>query len=754
MTTPVSPDSLPLLQQPLDRVLGPKTAKPFAPLGIVTVGDLLRHAPRRYMERGELQPLGDYPDGQDVSFLGRVDDVSLRRMQSKRGAILTATVTDGAVDMLLTFFGRGEGHLQGHLRKLRIGELGIFSGKVGHYRGKVQLTHPDYEMVDDPDELDSTIERRSKPIPMYPATSKLPTWKIATAVQTVLALLTPEDVPELLPATVRGPGGYLPAFEAIRALHVPESLDEAEWGRRTATFQEAFVLQALLVRRRRANLALRATPRPGRPDGLLAAFDSALPFALTRGQQAVGEELSHDLAGEVPMLRLLQGEVGSGKTVVALRAMLQVVDSGGQAALLAPTEVLAAQHHRSISRMLGDLALGGTLVAAAESTQVALLTASLPTTQRRLALAAAASGDAGIVIGTHALLSENVQFLDLGLVVVDEQHRFGVEQRDKLREQGTRVAHSLVMTATPIPRTIAMTVFGDLERSTLGEVPAGRAEVATFLIDWENEAWVERMWARCAEEVRGGGRVYVVCPRIDAHDDGTEDDGEPDEALLDAQGRPLTEKRPLSAVLDVVDQLRARPEFAATAEAPEIGIGMLHGRMSAEAKERVMTEFASGATPMIVATTVVEVGVDVPEATVMVILDADRFGVSQLHQLRGRIGRGERPGVCFAVSTHVGGEGPTAERLAAFAATRDGFRLAEHDLDLRREGDVLGAAQSGITSSLVSLRVLRDRDIIEQAHRDASALLEEDPDLEGMPGLRAELDRIETTRMGEFLERT
>nr|NLD41561.1 DEAD/DEAH box helicase [Actinomycetales bacterium] len=479
--TPTSPSALPILSRPLERVIGGKTAAALGKMGLHTVGDLLRHVPRRYQERGELQPLGDYPDGEEVSFLGRVDDVGVRRMQKRRGAILTATVTDGAVDMLLTFFGNSEGALQGHLRKLRIGELGIFSGKVGHYRGKVQLTHPDYEMVEDPEGVEDTVERRSRPIPLYPATARLPTWRIEKAIQTVLVIVGPEDIPEVIPRAVRGPNGYMDAHEALRAIHLPESVEEAEWARRTIKYQEAFVLQALLVRRRRANLALRAVPRAGRADGLLAAFDESLPFTLTRGQQAVGEELSHDLAGEVPMLRLLQGEVGSGKTVVALRAMLQVVDSGGQAALLAPTEVLAAQHHRSITRMMGELALGGTLVAAAESTQVELLTASLPTAKRRLALLAAASGDAGIVVGTHALLSEHVQFQDLGLVVVDEQHRFGVEQRDQLRNQGAHMAHSLVMTATPIPRTIAMTEFGDLERSTLDEVPAGRAGVETFL---------------------------------------------------------------------------------------------------------------------------------------------------------------------------------------------------------------------------------------------------------------------------------
>ncbi|HZK06372.1 MAG TPA: ATP-dependent DNA helicase RecG [Actinomycetaceae bacterium] len=738
----------PFIERPLDGVLGAKTAAALEKLGVSTVGDLLRFAPRRYFSHGELTPLRDFEIGEYATVIARVSDVQLRRMHRRQGVILTAHISDGNREMELTFFGKHEGAMSGHLKRLKIGSTGIFSGVVREYRGTPQLTHPDFSMTDGEDALEEIVDRHMRPIPVYKASAQIPSWRIEKALQVVLGQLTGADVPELIPDGVRRTNRLLSRSEAVKHLHQPETNADWEAARETLRYQEAFVLQSLLVRRRQVALEQPAVPRPGRPDGVLRAFDESLPFRLTRGQEAVGEELSHDLAGDVPMLRLLQGEVGSGKTVVALRAMLQVVDSGGQTALLAPTEVLAAQHFRSISQLMGDLAMGGTLVAAAESTKVVLLTAALTAAQRRESLAAIASGEAGIVVGTHALLSETVVFTDLGLVVVDEQHRFGVEQRDVLRNQGERAAHSLVMTATPIPRTVAMTVFGDLEVSQLTEVPAGRADVATFLVNWENARWVERMWDRCAEEVRRGGRVYVVCPRIDAHDDGTEDGGAPAEVLLDEKGKPIPPKRPLSAVVEVLEELRGSPALAG------IEIGMLHGRMSTDAKERAMTDFASGRTPVLVATTVIEVGIDVPEAAVMVILDADRFGISQLHQLRGRIGRGTVPGVCFAVSTHVGMEGSTSERLDAFAASRDGFVLAERDLELRREGDVLGAAQSGVTSSLVTLRVLRDRDLIERAREEAFALLLRDPGLESLPGLRAELDRIEASQAAEFLDRT
>lgn len=762
-TGPAAPGPVPFLAQSLDRVTGTKTAAALRKLGLHTVEDLLRHAPRRYVDFGEVTTMADLELDEHHTVMARVMDVNLRKMRARKGAILTAHITDGEQVLQLTFFGSHEGALMGHLKRLQPGRIGLFSGVLSDYRGVLQLTHPAVSMAEDDSELGAVMDRHMRPVPVYPASAQITSWQISTVVNLVLEQLDRRDVPEIVPAPVRRAERILGRYEALQSLHRPNTHSDWEWAQNTVRFQEAFVLQTLLGRRRQQALRQQAVARPGRSDGVLAAFDESLPFTLTEGQVAVGQELAHDLAGEVPMLRLLQGEVGSGKTVVALRAMLQVVDSGGQAALLAPTEVLAAQHLRSVTALLGGLAASDGSGASAGGVRVVLLTASLPAAQRRKALEEVATGAASIVIGTHALFSEDVQFADLGLVVVDEQHRFGVEQRDLLRNQGEYLAHSLVMTATPIPRTVAMTAFGDLEVSQLVELPAGRPDVATHLINWEKESWVTRMWERCREEVAAGGRVYVVCPRIDAHDDGTEDDGQPD-ALLDPEGNLIKPKRPLAAVLDLVKELRELPALQGTP------VGMLHGRMTMEAKEAAMAAFASGEVPVLVSTTVVEVGVDVPEASVMVILDADRFGISQLHQLRGRIGRGGRgagsgpvppgspvppgrEGVCFAVSTHAGDKGPTGERLTAFASSRDGFWLAERDLELRREGDVLGAAQSGRASSLITLRVLRDREVITAARDHAYRLLDKDPDLKTVPGLRLELERIEASEAAEFLER-
>ncbi len=716
----------PFFLQPLERVIGARTARPLAKMGLLTVEDLLRHYPRRLQDRGRFTQLADLPVGDLVTVLARVEDAQLRTMHSRRGVILNATITDGTHQLRLTFFAKHEGALMGHRKRLRVGTVGLFTGTVTEYRGERQLAHPDFEMLADIDDEAAAIEKRMQPMPIYPASAAVPTWRISGAVDTVLRILQPADVPDVVPAAVRVREGLLGAHAALVGLHDPSSEENYGHARRTLQFEEAFVLQSVLVRRREEARAQRTRPRAATGDGILAAFDRRLPFTLTEGQLAVGREIAADLAGETPMQRLLQGEVGSGKTLVALRAMLQVVESGGQAALLAPTEVLAHQHHRSISAMLGPLAMPGMLGGAEEATHVELLTSSLPAKRRAAVLEGVTSGDAGIVVGTHALLSEHVRFADLGLVVVDEQHRFGVEQRDVLRTRGESTAHSLVMTATPIPRTVAMTVFGDLEVSTLWEVPPGRPDVETFIIDPARAAWVRRMWERCAEEVAGGGRVYVVCPRIDAKD-------------------PAEEAAGVASVIQTAAQLRSEPVLAG------IAIGELHGRMSMDAKDQAMADFVRGDVPVLVATTVIEVGVDVPEATVMVILEADRFGLSQMHQLRGRIGRGTRPGVCFALSDRL--DGVAARRVDAFATSRDGFVLAETDLELRREGDVLGAAQSGITSSLATLRVLADRDIIAGARQHAEELLRRDPALTGVPDLADAIDRIESTGAGDFLDR-
>ena len=444
------------------------------------------------------------------------------------------------------------------------------------------------------------------------------------------------------------------------------------------------------------------------------------------------------------MHRLLQGEVGSGKTVIAIRAMLQVVDAGGQAALLAPTEVLAQQHYRSVTGMLGPLAQRGQLGAADHATGVALLTGSPGAAARRSALSDVFTGDAGIVIGTHALLEEQVQFADLGLVVIDEQHRFGVEQRDALRAKAAdNRPHVLVMTATPIPRTVAMTVYGDLETSTLTELPAGRSVIATHVVPAADKPhFLERAWARVKEEVSRGRQAYVVCPRIG---DGPEPDADdvdyPDEddfaslepTVVDLSGgvpRGVARggrRQPLS-VLDVAATLDAGPLAG-------LRLGILHGRLHPDEKDRVMRAFSAGEIDVLVATTVIEVGVDVPNATAMVIMDAERFGVSQLHQLRGRVGRGTAPGLCLLVTEAPPGS-PSRERLDAVAATLDGFELSRLDLQQRREGDVLGAAQAGRRSSLKLLQLLADEELIGEARQEATAVVSADPDLARHPALR------------------
>jgi ATP-dependent DNA helicase RecG len=435
------------------------------------------------------------------------------------------------------------------------------------------------------------------------------------------------------------------------------------------------------------------------------------------------------------MHRLLQGEVGSGKTLCALRAMLQVVDAGGQAALLAPTEVLAAQHYRNLGDLLGPYARAGELDGAPDGTRVALVTGSLGAAARRQATAEVASGAAGIVVGTHALLYEGVDFADLGLIVIDEQHRFGVEQRDALRAKAGQPPHVLVMTATPIPRTVAMTVYGDLEVSTLTELPKGRSPIASHAVPVaEKPAYLERAWRRLREEVAKGHQAYVVCPRIG---DATSDE--------DADAPPEDGRRPPLAVLDVAPLLTDGPLHG-------LRIGILHGRLPADAKDAAMRDFAAGKLDVLVATTVVEVGVDVPNATMMVIMDADRFGVSQLHQLRGRVGRGSAPGLCLLVTEAVAGTA-ARERLDAVAATLDGFRLAELDLEQRREGDVLGAAQSGRRSHLRLLSLLRDADLIREARASAIELIDEDAELIKYPELAAAVARLVDEERAEYLEK-
>lgn len=731
------------LSRRLSGLLGGKTADALRKkLGIVTVEDLLRHYPRRYAERGELTALSDLGEGEQVTVLAVVVKVEVRPMRQRKGTILEATVSDGIEDMSLTFFNQ-----QWREKQLVPGRRGLFAGQVSRYRGRLQLAHPEFEMLPDgsgEDDL-AALEFASALIPIYPAVRGLTTWQISQAVDLVLAQMG--ELPDPLPPDLRKEHGFVTLTDALWAVHRPSSREALEEALERLRFEEAFVLQVLLAQRRAEARALTATRRAPASSPLLDAFDARLPFVLTTGQRAVSQQIADDLAADHPMHRLLQGDVGSGKTVVALRAMLRVVDAGGQAALLAPTEVLAAQHERSIRAMLGPLAEHGLLGGADIGTRVALLTGSQRAAERRRSLLEVTTGEAGIIVGTHALLQEHVEFHDLALVVVDEQHRFGVEQRAALAEKsraGTR-PHVLVMTATPIPRTVAMTIFGDVDVSTLEEVPSGRAGVTTHIVvPTERPALAERTWQRVREEVAEGHRVFIVCPRIG---DGEGDD---DTASV-SSGSPEEEGegRRSAAVLDLADTLAQGPLEG-------LRLGILHGRMAPEDKDDTMRRFADVEAPdgidVLVSTTVIEVGVDVPDATMMVIMDADRFGMSQLHQLRGRVGRGTLPGLCLLVTEAPDGS-PARERLAAVASTTDGFRLSDMDLELRREGDVLGSSQSGHRRSLRLLEVARNEDVIQAARADAQAVVQRDPALLSLPGLAHAVRVLVEEEQADFLEK-
>ena len=719
------------LENKVSAVVGDRTAKVLeTTFGIKSIGDLMRHYPRRYMVRGELSDISELHEGDETTILAQVYSASTRPMRGRKGSMLEVVVTDGTDKLSLTFFNQAWRE-----KELKVGRQGLFAGKVGVFNNKKQLAHPDYEMIPDGSDVDSAVEGfAGKYLPVYPASAKMPSWKISQCAQ--LAIGSLEEIEDFLPSSIREKHNYPSLHQALVQLHQPADLDHAELSRERLTFDEAFLLQSLLVMRRIELKKLNSTSRKRISGGLLDAFDATLPFELTAGQVAVCKEIESDLSQPHPMHRLLQGEVGSGKTIVAMRAMLAVVDSGGQAALLAPTEVLAAQHLRTIQKLLGDLGQGGMLGGSDKATQVTLITGSQSAGARKEALAMAATGAAGIVIGTHALLGEKVEFKDLGLIVVDEQHRFGVEQRDALKEKAILPPHLLVMTATPIPRTVAMTVFGDLDVSTLRELPLGRQPITTHVVPVkEKPSFLERAWQRINEEVAQGHQAYIVAPRISADSDANAD-------IDFLFGEDSSE---IASVEELAPTLHAGPLKG-------LKIAILHGRLSADEKDSTMQAFTKGDIDVLVSTTVIEVGVDVPNATIMVIMDADRFGVSQLHQLRGRVGRGTSPGLCLLV-TQCEEESPARERLNAVAGTLDGFELSRIDLEQRREGDVLGASQSGTQSHLRLLRVLRDEALIEQARDDAESLIAIDNDLSDYPALRAELAQLQRDQAVDYLDK-
>ncbi len=731
-----------VLTDRLDRLLGAKAAGALEDtFGIRTVDDLLRHYPRKYSQGMSVRGEQDDPpeEGEHITFVGEIENADLRwTNRTPRREYLVVTLKNRRPKVTATFFNAK--FLKNQLVK---GTKLMLSGEVSYFRGTMQLTHPAYLVLNAPSgriggskslktiadanrdaagDVDlSAFERDFFPI--YPASAKLQSWDIYACVRQVLAVLEP--IPEPLPEAFVAQHDLVSEDTALRAIHTAEKDVERDRARTRLTFDEAIGMQWALAQRRHGELGQSGPPAVRRYDGLMAALLERLPFDLTAGQCAVLDDISAELAETKPMNRLLQGEVGSGKTIVSVLAMLQMVDAGYQCALLAPTEVLAAQHARSVRDVLGPLALAGQLGGADFATRVTLLTGSMSAAQKKRVREEVASGEAGIVIGTHALLQDAVEFDNLGLVVIDEQHRFGVEQRDRLRAKARAglTPHLLVMTATPIPRTVALTVFGDLETSTLRELPRGRQAIATTTVFVsEKPQWLARAWARIAEEVHSGRQAYVVASRID----------ESDKPAGEDQGPPPID------VLTLHEHLRHGPLSG-------LRVGLMHGRLPADEKDAVMAEFRAGAIDVLVCTTVIEVGVDVPNATVMMVMDADRFGISQLHQLRGRIGRGTHPSLCL-LATRLPADSKAGQRLRAVAGTLDGFALADLDLQERREGDVLGRSQSGRPGSLHFLSLAEHLDVIVAARQlcdSLYALDARDPGMAVLAGQFTGADRID-----------
>jgi ATP-dependent DNA helicase RecG len=721
----------------LTNIVGDRTAQVLEKsFGITTVNELLRHYPRRYVVRGELTDISTLLADDEVTILAEIQAVNLRRANGKN--ILEVVVTDGSAKLSLTFFNQAWRE-----KDLKVGRVGLFAGKVGVFKGKRQLSHPDYQLIPDGNDVNAAVaEFAGKFLPVYPATSKLPSWKVMQCVNLVLESV--DDLPDYLPIEIAQEFKYPSLKKAFLDIHQPPDLDSAENARQRLTFDEALLLQLLLGQRRNEILKLSTKSRTPNTPVLVAAFEAKLPFKYTAGQIEINAEIEKDLSNRYPMHRLLQGEVGSGKTVVALRAMLSVVDSTGQAALLAPTEVLAQQHYRTITKLLGELAQAGTLQAGVIGTQVDLLTGSLSAAAKKEIHAKLASGQTGIVIGTHALISDGVTFNDLGLVIVDEQHRFGVEQRDALRMKAKQPPHLLVMTATPIPRTVAMTVFGDLDISTLRELPGGRVAITTHLIPvLEKPHFLDRAWERVKEEADKGHQIYIVAPRIV---NPSKKLTEREIAAAQLLGEELLDNEEMTAVEELAPQL-------ATGALKGLKIAVLHGRLSSEVKEQTMSAFARGEIQVLIATTVIEVGVDVPNASMMVIMDADRFGVSQLHQLRGRVGRGSVPGLCLLVS-NAQEDSQSMNRLKSVATTLDGFELARIDLEQRKEGDVLGRSQSGGKSHLRLLRVLRDEDLIQRAREVALKILAINSEMDHLPELKNEVAKLQSDEAARFMDKS
>ncbi|MDO5746420.1 MAG: ATP-dependent DNA helicase RecG [Actinomycetaceae bacterium] len=726
------------LNTPLERLIGKRNARKLERLHLKTARDLLYHFPRRFDKWGQLTPMRNLVEGADVTVMAQVVDTRMNRTRGGKWR-LCVTITDGDTYMDVVFWAKNPHMLSGHQQRLVVGDTFYFAGKIGTYRQRLQLTYPDYDGASEDTESPVTKQRLDEPIPIYPSTAKLHSWALAKAIDTVLLPMEQDDKTDPIPADIRQRYDLPGLVEAFHMYHHPQTDGDWQKARKRFQYEEALVLQTYLAQ---ARARARNHPAPicdvTQGQWRKTLLDS-LPFHLTTDQSNAVEHLEQAMSCPQPMNVLLQGDVGSGKTIVAVLAMLQAVDAGYQAALLAPTSVLATQHFQSIMALIGKV-----------DAPVHLLAAATPACQRATLLQMAQSGQPLIIVGTHALLSDDVTLPQLALLVVDEQHRFGVTQRGILRDRAKTSPHVMVMTATPIPRTVAMTVFGDMDTIVMKNLPTGRQPVNTYIVPRSRPAWIDRMWQRVREEIDSAGRVFIVCPRVDDADTSLAT-GEPRKqtANQDSGSNRTSQVTSLASVEAMTKEL---PTVASIAD---VGFSVVTGRSKPQEKNAAMTSFINGHTPILLATTVIEVGVDVPDATMIIIMDADHFGLSQLHQLRGRVGRGNKAAVCMAVTNAQPGTAPL-QRLEAFASTNNGFELAEKDLELRKEGNILGAQQSGNVSSLQTLS-LADKTVVSvicDMRREAIGIIERDPQLNSLDysGLCQALQRLDTEEEA-FLER-
>jgi len=674
--------------------------------GISDVLELLMTYPRRWVDRTNQQRVADAALGEEVLLVVEVRGVEERQMRNRR-KMVNVRVGDGTGTLRITFFNQ-----PWRARQLTVGLVVAIHGKVEDYRGSLQMTNPVVDLIGD---------RTGRIVPIYPQSEKvrITTWELAALVDQALRRCESRGLADPLSIADQERLGLIGRFEALKSIHGPDSMADATAARRRLAFDELLRVQVELVRRKRELERTSQGIEHVVGGELVERFVGALPFPLTAAQRRAIDEIATDMASPQPMHRLLQGDVGAGKTIVAVAALLNAVSGGHQGALMAPTEVLAEQHGSGVKALLdGLVVVDGDNLFGERPLRVELLTNRVTGQDRREVLAGLADGSVDIVIGTHALIQEGVEFGSLGAVVVDEQHRFGVEQRAALRAKSDGVVPDLlVMTATPIPRTAAMTVYGDLEVSALDELPPGRTPIATH---WAAGPLSEaNVWASVRDEVETGRQAYVVCPLIEE-----------------------SENLEVASAEETFEQLAA-------GELSNVRVGLLHGRMSSAEKEATMEAFRARELDVLVATTVIEVGVDVPNATVMVVLDADRFGIAQLHQLRGRVGRGEHASTCWLMTTSEDAN----PRIEALVASTDGFELAEIDLELRGEGTLMSSAQKGRSDlRLASLR--RDRELIEQAREVAFRIIDDDPELAQSIVLRSEITLLLSEREGDYLTKS